>query len=443
MEIRTNPIPPGVLSCLLGGLIGLCAFAGYAYDLPAEPHFVDESAYISQSYFADLFLAGKRDDRLWLEYPAIDLPPLPKYMIGWTLRARGWPRPSPEQAKLWYRNTHYRPVGDDVLVDARLPSVLCGAMGVVALYALGTMAAGRWAGLLASAMLMINPLYRLHARRAMSDVPAEAFLLLTLALGYWAWVGFRKGRKSAWIGSMLAGVSAGLAVESKLNGGLGMMVLIAWAQLGLVLPNSSRKSRFAPMAGTALAGLVALGTFVSLNPALTARPSGPLPSFFQTLSAMGWPARTWEVVRFRATVSAEAKDQFPDDALRTPGAKITAMIAQGFGRFGPAGPPHTDSTLRFDPRQDRGAWVWTPLVFLGMLGAGWRGYLKVRLGEIPGEWCLLLYALVALITVTAFIPLAWDRYYLSIQAGNALMVGVAREALFDTIRARRTGGSPA
>ena len=39
--------------------------------------FEDEFAYISQSYYADLFFAGQFDDWKWLDLPAYDLPPLP------------------------------------------------------------------------------------------------------------------------------------------------------------------------------------------------------------------------------------------------------------------------------------------------------------------------------------------------------------------------------
>ena len=43
------------------------------------------------------------------------------------------------------------------------------------------------AGALAAIALMFNPLYRLHAHRAMSDVPSEAFTLVALALFLWWW----------------------------------------------------------------------------------------------------------------------------------------------------------------------------------------------------------------------------------------------------------------
>ena len=70
---------------------------------------------------------------------------------------------------------------------ARWPSVVLGVLGCLSIYALGTIAFDRRVGWLSSLLLMANPLYRMHARRAMSDVPAEAFLLASLALGLLAW----------------------------------------------------------------------------------------------------------------------------------------------------------------------------------------------------------------------------------------------------------------
>ncbi len=39
-----------------------------------------------QSYYADLFFTGQFNHQLWLDVPAIDLQPLPKYLIGLAFR---------------------------------------------------------------------------------------------------------------------------------------------------------------------------------------------------------------------------------------------------------------------------------------------------------------------------------------------------------------------
>ena len=97
--------------------------------------FVDEYAYISQSYFVDLLLEGKTNDRAWLDLMGYDLVPLPKYLIGLALRAGGYGRPGPDAALLWYNDssTAFGPPG--LLTAARIPSVLLGAAGCVVSWA--------------------------------------------------------------------------------------------------------------------------------------------------------------------------------------------------------------------------------------------------------------------------------------------------------------------
>ena len=64
--------------------IACAALAVFASGLYAES-FEDEYAYISQSYYADAFFGGHADDWTWLDLPAYDLPPLPKYLIGFSV----------------------------------------------------------------------------------------------------------------------------------------------------------------------------------------------------------------------------------------------------------------------------------------------------------------------------------------------------------------------
>src|SRR5271155_2359933 len=59
--------------------IGCAALCVFAFSLSANS-FADEDAYITQSYYADLFFAGRFHNRAWLEFPAYDLQPLPKYL---------------------------------------------------------------------------------------------------------------------------------------------------------------------------------------------------------------------------------------------------------------------------------------------------------------------------------------------------------------------------
>src|SRR5581483_6010619 len=136
-----------------------------------------------------------------------------------------------------------------------------------AMLRLGLLARDRRTGVLAALLLMINPLYRLHARRAMADVPAEALILGTAALALWAWDRTLSGRLG--LGRGLAsvvgvGVLGGLAVLAKLNGGLGLMTVAAWAVLGIVLVRFPTRRRVGFATIAAVAGVVSLVVFVAL-----------------------------------------------------------------------------------------------------------------------------------------------------------------------------------
>ncbi len=436
----------------------LLATGVFGWDLGSEPHFVDESAYLSQAFYADLFFDGRRDDPAWLEYAGYDLPPLPKYLIGLALRAGGFRRPPPSAMWEWYGNTSRRFGTPGALVAARWPSVLLGAVGCLAVYALGTIGFDRRVGWISALFLMGNPLYRMHARRAMSDVPAEALILASAAFGLWAWksnLGRWPGRSGApsirramWakasLSHLASGLLCGLATLAKLNGALAGFILTTWAALAVFLPGFSRSGKALIVAATLAAGGVAIVTFVAFNPFLTAHPRGPIAPRLEAVARMGFFERARAVADHRVSVSSRAKELFPRDALTTAREKLEVVAVQGFGRFGPFGPRgRTDSTIRFDARQDRWAWAWLPWVVLGFAVAVARGRGQLRAGEPPTAWAIALQAAVALVVVSAFIPLAWDRYLLSIQPGSALLGACAVVAGWDRVRRSagdRTGG---
>src|SRR5262249_13765303 len=96
------------ISWFLGVVVFLTATLVFALGMLSEPHFADESAFVAQSYFYDLAVQGDRHDSAWLEYPAYDLPPLPKYLIGVALHTAGFQTPRRRDAMAWYRNVNRR-----------------------------------------------------------------------------------------------------------------------------------------------------------------------------------------------------------------------------------------------------------------------------------------------------------------------------------------------
>lgn len=419
-------------------LVGAAALAVFGFGIFDKP-FVDEYAYISQSYYADLLIGGKTNDRAWLEFPAHDLVPLPKYGIGLALATAGRPRPGPDAARLWYRDTssHFGTPWD--LTVSRIPSIALAAFGCVALAGLGGLAVGWRVSLVAAGLLMANPLFRLHAHRAMSEAYCETFLLIALAaaLASWRWnlggEGGTKGTIWALLGWLGAGLAAGLSVLSKFNGLLALMTMAAWVALAWILPKRPLSVKFRLSAGALLAPIAAGLCFVALNPYMTAHPGDPLPSDVKRIAQLNAWERFRLLIDHRREMSRSQQLGFAHNALTTFSERAKVVAVQGFGRFGPLGPSSSDSTRRYDRSQDWGAVVWLPLCLLGLVRASVLGYRQFRAGEPPGAWAVAIWALVSLAVVTSYLPMAWDRYQLPIQAPLALVAASALVAAGESI----------
>jgi hypothetical protein len=434
---RSKPWTAAAIAC--------AALVVFAFSLSAKS-FEDEFAYISQSYYADLFFSGRFNDRAWLEFPAYDLQPLPKYLIGFSLRLANLPLPSARDAGDWYLN--YKPFGVPItLLVARLPFVGLGALGCVAIFACGAIVKDARAGVIAAILLMADPLYRLHSHRAMSDVPCEAFMLVALGLYLWVW-------RRIWCGQFglapllaagLAGGSAGLSLLCKFNGFLALMVVTGWSCLALIAPGL-RIGRRLLIACTAIAVITtALGVSVGLNPYLTAQPLGPMPKDTRERASQGLWQRFDSQVKHRVKLSKQQQVNMPHNALHTLAERAKVFAVQGWGRFGPFGPSDSDSTVRYGLRQDWGAIVWGPLVLVGFAAAVRLGWNQIRAGDPPVAFAMVTWALTAWIVVAVYLPMAWNRYLLPIQSANALLGAVALAPVWDPLveRARAWLARPA
>ena len=415
----------------------ICCLVYFGWNVSAEPHFMDESAYISQSFYADLLREGRWNHPAWLDYAACDLPPLPKYLIGLEFWVEGYRRPTLTDSRTWYKHLDRQFVSLSGLVAARRPSIFLGAVGCVAIFWLGSLGFDRRVGALAALFLAVNPLYRMHARRAMSDVPAECFILLSLVFGLIAWKRASLGLLSVrtWLYVGAAGVMVGLATLSKLNGVLSGLVLGAWITLALGSKGFSARAKGFLAAATVAAVVVAFGTFTALNPFLTAQLPEPVSPELASGAHMNFPQRVKAVYDHRAKVSVVAMNTFPKDALPTLLDRVKVLLVQGFGRFSPLGPRgQSDSTIRFDPRQDWGALLYLPCVLAGIVVVFRRGLGQFRGGSPSEAWLFVVYFAVVDSVVTSFLPLAWDRYLMSTLPPSALLASIFLVACVDRLR---------
>ena len=238
--------------------VACAAMAVFAWGI-FDASFEDEYAYIAQSYYADLFFAGRFNDLAWLEFPAYDLPPLPKYLIGLAFRVGRLPMPQPSAAWAWY--DHYGHFGTSLTLPvARVPIIFVGALGCVAIFACGVLIKDGRVGTIAALGLMFNPLYRLLAHRAMSDVPSEAFTLTALAVFLWWWQRVWAGRfgTATVVLPCLAGICSGLAILSKFSGFLGLLIIAAWTGMTMIAPTVKLSRKLTVWVGAIATAVVAL-----------------------------------------------------------------------------------------------------------------------------------------------------------------------------------------
>jgi NPCBM/NEW2 domain-containing protein/dolichyl-phosphate-mannose-protein mannosyltransferase len=413
-----------------GSIVFALAFAILSWDLSGESHYMDETFFVASSYYFDLFVGGSIDDPLWLDLPAVDHLPLERYLIGLALRPGKHPRPRPADVYAWYGDQSYRCETQKALIAARWPSVVLGAMGCAAIFGLGVLAHGRLAGAVAAALLLLDPIYYVLSRRAMSDVPAEALTLATVAVAVWSWRRTLAGRWMSLVGPVLSasltGVLGGLAILAKLNGVLGMLIVGMLAALAVALsPARAGRHAVTVLAAALISAWVAVATFVLLNPNVIANPKDTFPPPMKS----GVLDRILKIISYRRRASLDMQGTFPRHALRTTREKAYAVATQGFGRYGPLARLHPGPARRYDRAADRRAWVWGLWVLAGAAWAAGHGRRQVRAGEPPTAWAVLAAALVSLVTVTAMIPLDWDRYFLPIQSGSVLLAACAAAAV--------------
>ncbi len=432
---------------------------------------------IAQSYYYTLVKRGQWDHPDWFHYAAYDHPPLPKYMFGLSLDLAGFE--PPENLDRWMewqgyerndagqwvpseKGGDFSPPGEDVLYSARVPSAIFGVGGALAVFFIGLQLRGRFLGMIATVLVVANPLYLTHARRAMSDSFAECMVLASVAIGFWGvrLVWSNKLHWRQWLAFVLsASTACGLAALAKLNGGIAAVVVLAMLGVNWILSVRTRSRRplapDRPRAANLALGAIALpavgagsfALFVLLNPFMTASPrlAADAPKEVQKLATSGLIARAKFLVQFRRewTEQALANAAFRMDWLRTPRDRLQMTVWEGFGRYSVLGPrdikthvPRPDAE-RFSEYRRWTCVVWLPLFLWGVWWSGRVGWQEFRAGRPPLAWCLLLYTTAALATI-ALIPLNWNRYYLPIQPAASLVVPFGILCSFGSIAARLT-----
>jgi 4-amino-4-deoxy-L-arabinose transferase-like glycosyltransferase len=153
-----------------------------------------------------------------------------------------------------------------VLAAARVPSTLFLIASVIVLFFAAKSFAGRPVAYMATLYYALNPAVLLNGRRAMMEGSLLFGALLCLLAGIWL-VQSRGWR--AWAAALLLALAAGFAVAAKHTNtisvaavfvGVALHAVIRWRQIGV-------RGLVLQSARLLMAGLLALGLFLLLNPA--------------------------------------------------------------------------------------------------------------------------------------------------------------------------------
>jgi hypothetical protein len=355
-------------------------------------------------------------------------PGLPKLLLGGILFAAGHRSASP----LVFQRLQGGASREEVerAKAALLPAMPLARRIVLALTALsGALLAlaarevvgGRWgwlAAALALALWVASPLVRFTAAYIRTDYFMLPFTLGAMLLVLRARVALsgRRGARPLLVASLGLGLLCGLAVASKLNGGL------ACAALALALPilwwraGDERRVSFArgPLAGLALAGITAATVFYALNPVLWRDPLGGLRDMLQRWSDLmayfqdDWAPRTGVEV------------------ARTPLERLALFFDRTLGRDEPwhglTGLPGGVVLLL------------AGLAELSMVALRAPPFHGAAPGERDAALVALLFGAVLIAGTALWLPLDWERFYLPAAPAVVLLeacaIALAARAIF-------------
>lgn len=186
---------------------------------------------------------------------------------------------------LWALAGMFAVTGGPAVEPARVAIVLSGALGLIALAAIGAQVRlrdGSWIGVAAALLMAVFPLWYLYGRLAMADVPSLSFSLVAVALALRSWSDERR----CWLG--FAGVAAAIALLIKLLAvyTLPLLALVVLLRHFPIRPGAEWLRRVLRDGS-----LITIGFLVPVLAVLLAL---DLPAAFETVVGFHWDAaRTW------------------------------------------------------------------------------------------------------------------------------------------------------
>lgn len=242
----------GVWELLL--LLVLC-FSVYLNALSAVEFHPDETFWITTSVRLDSALKLDFEGPPWTEdLVSYEVRPVPSYLAAIGQRLAGiTPQDIPSEPWDWSQSTEANTANNlmpsrQALFASRLPMVILAVSSILITTSLVAAAHSRLAGYIFF-LFSLNPYFRLHLRRAMTESPLLFFTTLAFLSTYKLLTEIKKGRLSnrLYLWAFLTGLFTGLAGQSKLTGlAVGIMAITA-VFVALVQDRSSSKEAISKM----------------------------------------------------------------------------------------------------------------------------------------------------------------------------------------------------
>ncbi|HXV18778.1 MAG TPA: phospholipid carrier-dependent glycosyltransferase, partial [Candidatus Omnitrophota bacterium] len=377
--------------------LGIFALSFFILARGAEkaPFHVDEDNWVHYAvYFKVFFMDRNADPKIWDGLASKDQPPVGKYLNGLALWLHGYrdgdflrlDRTGPYDFSKTYEWNLEKGLAIDpkTLLICRRAAAFFAALACAFLYGAASLFFGRTTALLASLLLLINPLVLFYGRHAMTDTPLLCFMTLNLWLtGLFSGPASEgKWQKALGIAAVL-GIGIGLAAGTKLNGVLSGIIFAAWC---LVLWAYQRKPVY--LAAPIFAAGIAIFLFISINPFFYREPINKIR----------------QMTAFRSELSKIYQIEQPHLALDNIAGKAQKVFER---TLMPGEKNYTSISSRVRIPLD------VALFLLGVLTLILRTVKDLaRNKNLSPAGLTLLYALILFAGTVAWIPMDWGRYFL-------------------------------
>ncbi len=367
-----------------------------------------------------------------------------KYLIGLAWHANGMTISNINEQWDWGADWNYNQQNGHapsaaLLLVARWPSAILLAAGVVVMFAIGRALGGTWTPYIASLYYALSPALLINGRRAMMEGSFTFFSLLVVLVGIWLL------QKPSMRRGILLGLVSGFALASKHTAIFTVAAVFIAILLYLIYQSVRSEDDYSVvdyvlLPYLAIAGAIAFGCFLALNPAWWGDPA----------------ERATNVLQLRQTLLADQTAAFGGYANF--GEKVGGFLRQSlivppqYYEVGAWQGYIGDQISRYEASARHGVSVGGSvigaLVMCGIMAAGTWDLIKPSAVIAPHEdeadkpgvpqtqggirWLVGIWALVTIVTTLVLTPLEWQRYYLPVYPVMGLVAALGINRLIQS-----------